>query len=365
MKQINRFYDERETMFSRERLKPSSKAYQAFYQAHPHLKSGDDKVRGMDFTKALRLETQRKKTLLTYMEEADKSIQSYHKRCEQANLSQQKTALDETSVKRFLTKLGAKDIGIVKLNDKHYYSHHGGNSDILNLDNYGQKIKKRFKTAIVYLLPMDVDYIKRAPHAEVLFESKRIYKNIAKIGMELVLYLKKHGHDALLQSEAYYLTPLVPLAYDAGLGEIGMPNHIVHPVYGNRLRLNAVLTDLPLVNDSPIDYGLDTLCKQCGLCLINCPNQSIKHKKRYVNDRVFYQFDEQSCFKMFKTSGTDCAICIQSCPLSYNLSKSFLNDVKNDRKKVDDLIKNHIDTHGRRPKNKTPLNFEESRDDHD
>lgn len=365
MKKHHIRYDERHTMFSRARLKPGTKPYQDFYQTHPHLKKGDDALRGMDFMQNIRKSQTFKDTFLPLIDNDDNLIKAYHKITEEKPVSKQQKPIDKTQIKALLKSFGAVDSGIVRLQEHHYYSHHGGVNDVLNLDNYGHAIKARYRSAIVYLVSMDEKAMRRAPHFEEMLETKNGYHAVANIGTRLTLYLKALGYPTLLQSEAFHLTPLVPLAYDSGMGEIGMSNHIIHPQYGDRIRLGAVLTDLDLTPDQPIDFGLEAFCAQCGLCLINCPNQAIKHKKRWVNNRQFYQFDEQSCFKMFKTSGTDCGVCIQSCPFSYHIDAALIAKMKDDEKSIDHVIKNHLHHHGRRPRIKEPLDIVKGEKDHE
>lgn len=357
MKKIYTPYDERHTIFSRVRLKPNTQNYRDFYHAHPHLKKGDDSIRGMDFMQNIRKDETFKQTFLPLIDNDDKLINAYHDITIKTPVTSKQNLLDKTQIKALLKSFGAIDSGIVTLRDEHYYTHHGGVNEGLGLDNYGKSIKARYRTAIVYIISMDKKAMQRAPHFEEMLETKNGYQKIANIGTRLTLFLKSNGYRTLLQSEAYYITPLVPLAYDAGLGEIGMSNHIIHPQYGDRIRIGAVLTDLTLKPDTPIHFGLRSFCAQCGLCLINCPNQAIKHKRRIVYDRVFYHFDEQSCFKIFKTAGTDCGVCIQSCPFSYHIDEKTIQWMENDSEKIDQTIKKHIAKNGRRPCIKQPLDI--------
>lgn len=351
-----KIYDERQTLFSRVRLQKGTKDYQQFYQSYPEYQSGDDAIRGMDFLNALRKSDEFKARVFPIFNENDHLTEHFYKAVETVKLKE-KTPVPKDfhhNIKALMKHYGALDVGIVHLKTHHYYSHKGYNRDYPK-QTYGEAIKTRYQTAIVYLVPMDEDHLKRAPHIESTLESLGAYLDIAYSGMRMATYLKQLGYRSTFQSEIYYLTPLVPLAVDAGLGEIGMHNHLMHPEYGNRVRIGAVLTDLPLKEDAPIDFGVEAFCKRCALCLMNCPMLSISFKKRMVNEKQFYKFNDQSCFKIFKNAGTDCGICIQSCPLSYNIGIARLMDAKNDPKKIDKLIQKHLNKHGRRPSIKTPL----------
>ena len=52
------------------------------------------------------------------------------------------------------------------------------------------------------------------------------------------------------------MTPTIPFGLMAGLGEMGRMNRLVSPLYGGAIRVETMLTDLPLALDKPIDFGL-------------------------------------------------------------------------------------------------------------
>jgi len=57
------------------------------------------------------------------------------------------------------------------------------------------------------------------------------------------------------------------VAQKAGLGWRGRNNLLVHPVYGSRLRLSTVLTELELQPDPVVDMD----CGECSACRKHCP----------------------------------------------------------------------------------------------
>lgn len=353
-------YDERNTMFSRARLKKNTKEYNAFYSKNPTLKQADDKVRGMDFQNTLRKSDQFKSLFFPLTSSNHRILTTFHTSVDEMKINKKQSIPNDfhRNIKAITKHYGANDVGIVKLTNDHYYSHHGGVNDGIGIiGNYGEATDKHYTHAIVYLIAMDKTYINRAPNFEELLETENTYLNIAYTGTRLALYLKSLGYDALLQSEAYYVTPLVPLAYDAGLGEIGLANHIITKKYGDNIRLGAVLTTMPLQADQPINFGLEAFCKRCALCLMNCPSKSIKHQTREVNGRMFYKFDDQTCFNLWKNTGTDCGICIQSCPFTQGIDPSLIDVAKNNPQKIDAIIKTHLEKNGRRASEKKPLDI--------
>jgi epoxyqueuosine reductase QueG len=61
-------------------------------------------------------------------------------------------------------------------------------------------------------------------------------------------------------------------AVAAGLGVLGRHNLVIHPRFGSRIVFSAILTELPLESDPPIQ---EELCDQCGLCVEVCPAHAL------------------------------------------------------------------------------------------
>jgi epoxyqueuosine reductase len=61
-------------------------------------------------------------------------------------------------------------------------------------------------------------------------------------------------------------------AQKAGIGSFGRNNLILHPEFGPAISLTSIITDAPLVPDSPFK---DKLCTECNLCVQQCPVDAI------------------------------------------------------------------------------------------
>lgn len=344
-------YDERETLFSRVDLKKDSKEYKEFYHKNPETKRLDDKVRRTPFRHKLRKSDQFKKLFFPIVENNKKFIKSLHDLHDQMPVKEKVDIPKgfEKNIKEITKYYGATEVGITKLNDLSYYSHFGGLNEALGItDNYGEEIKDRYDTAIVYTVLMDKELINRAPHYEELMATEEAYLKLAHVGARLSTYLKTLGYKSMFNSGEYYLAPLVPLALDAGLGEIGMCNHLVTKEHGDNVRLGAVFTNLDLKPDQQEDFGLQDFCSKCALCLMNCPSHAIQHHKRVVNGRTFYRFRDNECFEMWTKTGTDCGVCIQSCPFTQGVDLTKLARIKKEPQVIDEMIEEHMDKFGRR-----------------
>lgn len=353
-------YDERETLFSRINLEKDTVEYNEFYSKNKDLKVKDDSLRRISFRHVLRKSDKFKDLFFPLTENNKLYIKSLHEMVENFEVKDKEIDIPKgfsNNIKEIAKYYGATDVGIVKLDEYSYYSHHGGLNIGLGIDNYNEKIVPKYKTGIIFTVKMDLDMMNRAPNFEELLTTEQAYLRVAEICARLALYLKSIGYDAFANNSEIYLGPLVPLAYDAGLGEIGMSNHLITLEHGDNVRLGAVFTNIELDIDKPIDFGLEDFCKSCALCLINCPSHSITHHKRVVNGRGFYKFDENSCFDLWTKTGTDCGVCIQSCPFTQGIDLDKVKRMNNNPSLMKELVEEHLEIHGRRKYTKSDLNI--------
>ena len=360
-------YDERETLFSRLNLEKGTKDYKEFYSNNKNIKVKDDSLRRMSFRHTLKKSEQFKDLFFPLTSNNKLYIKNLHEMVEKYELKEKQEIPQgfNNNIKEIVKYYGATDVGIVKLDEYSYYSHFGGLSESLDIKNYGDVIQPKYKTGIIFTVKMDLDLMNRAPHFEELLTTEQAYLRVAEVGARLALYLKSLGYDSFSNNSEIYLAPLVPLAYDAGLGEIGMSNHLITLEHGDNVRLGAVFTNMELKVDKPVDFGLNEFCKKCALCLINCPSHSISHLPRMVNGRQFYKFDDNSCFELWTKGGTDCGICIQSCPFTQGIDLDKVKRMKDDPVLMDELVKEHLEIHGRRKYTKNDLDIVKIGEDND
>ena len=81
----------------------------------------------------------------------------------------------------------------------------------------------------------------------------------------VVRHLNEEGYRTVLEPG---LLSKKRMAQLAGLGCIGKNSLIINPVYGPWVRLRSIVTDAPLLPDTP--YTED-LCRDCDLCVKACP----------------------------------------------------------------------------------------------
>lgn len=173
-----------------------------------------------------------------------------------------------------------------------------------------------YEYAICVGLPMDRAEMEHVPQERAAIEVMRAYREVSRIAIEVGEYIRALGWPARAYGNPNSTDLLhIPLAIEAGLGQLGKHGSLISREYGSNFRLAAVLTDLPLVVDQPVDIGVDDLCLSCQRCVVDCPPGAIFKEKQLVRGERKWYVDFDKCIPYFvKTYG--CAICIEVCPWS-------------------------------------------------
>jgi len=130
-------------------------------------------------------------------------------------------------------------------------------------------------------------------------------------------YIRKLGYPARAHHARNYQVVLPPLLLMAGIGEMSRAGIVLNPFLGTRFKAAAVTTDLPLMPDKPIDFGLQEFCQKCLNCADECPTKAIsKGDKVMDNGYEHWKFDADRCtpFRVINQGGSSCGRCIKVCP---------------------------------------------------
>lgn len=308
-------FDERDTMFSRQKLVPGSKRFEEYYKQNPRNKSLDNKFRrwpgllqpGSKYFDPV---------LFSSARSIFNEVDSLHPRVEEKPASIKDAGRPEiftSSILQMSRKLGAYSSGITKLEEYHVYSV-GGRGD-----RYGKEFPAVHKFAIALTVEMDYHMMRAAPAAPTVVESARQYLNSGKIAVELAEYIRSRGFQARAHIDANYqvICPLV--ARDAGLGEIGRMGLLMTPTLGPRVRIAVVTTDMPLLPASARpDPVLIDFCRHCEKCAKVCPGQSVPYGMEKENDGIKrWKINSESCYTYWCQAGTDCGRCVIVCPFAH------------------------------------------------
>lgn len=219
---------------------------------------------------------------------------------------------DMTSeIKELAMKFGAGSVGISPMIKQALYKHGEIN----------------YTNAIVILYPMDGNEMKYVTTNRAGAETMRAYMEITKAAITISEEIRAMGWRARAYCEGADLLH-IPLAINAGLGELGKHGSLICREFGSSMRIATVLTDLPLNHDKPIDIAVDDLCIGCRRCTIDCPVDAISDDKQMVRGEEKWYVDFDKCVPYF-TETAGCGICIEVCPWSkpdrgFSLSEKLL-----------------------------------------
>ena len=203
-------------------------------------------------------------------------------------------------IKAAARRLGAPLVGVAEVTEEDLY----------------EGREPGLRHAICLGLPMDRAEMRHAPQARAAAEVMRTYRAIARVAVRLAEHIRAMGWPARAYGNPNSTDVLmIPMAVRAGLGQLGKHGSMIGVEHGSNFRLAAVLTDLPLALDAPVDIGVDDLCFVCRRCVDDCPPRAIFEEKQWVRgDRKWY-VDFDKCIPYFAES-RGCGICIAVCPWS-------------------------------------------------
>ena len=173
-------------------------------------------------------------------------------------------------------------LGVCELPPYAVYSH---KFDFRNPDAGEVPIELDHKYAIAVLVDQDYrtsqaytgnDWISNAM-------SMMSYATSGFIAIILAEYIRRLGYPAKAHYAPFYDIVLPPILLWAGLGEMSrIGDTVVHPFIGPRHKGAVVTTDLPLLPDKPIDFGLQDFCSKCKKCARECPSGAISDGEKVL-----------------------------------------------------------------------------------
>jgi len=216
-------------------------------------------------------------------------------------------------IKAFGYFLKADIVGTCRVPVSAYYSH----------NKQGNPIDVRYENAIVLVMRKEQNAMRASTGSDWIGDpvSFQAYQHLSLATETVANYVRRLGWDASAQYGPSlvnrYAVLIPPLLLLAGIGEVSRAGIILNPYLGLGFKAAAVLTNMPLVPDKPIDFGLQSFCEHCRICAQNCPSKAIS-----MGDKVMYngyetwKLDTRRCasFNFTNKKGTMCNRCVKSCP---------------------------------------------------
>jgi len=233
-------------------------------------------------------------------------------------------------VKKAARFFGASLVGVCELDRRWLYSY--AYNPLADGDKRSEKIEmpEDYKYAVMMSIEMDYIGMNCSPARTHSGASGLGYSKMAFTAGLLAQYIRGLGYKAIPIGN--HITCSIPLAIDAGLGELGRNGLLITPEFGPRVRLCEVFTDLPLVCDSSIEFGVWDFCMKCERCAEECPSLAIMcgaptEKPSNISNReglLRWPINAEKCFAFWAANGSACSNCVRVCP--FNKPSGWLHD---------------------------------------
>jgi len=193
-------------------------------------------------------------------------------------------------------------------------------------DKEGRPIEPKFKNAIVLVMGKEWNAVHASTGSDWLGDpiSFQAYQHLGLIAETMANYISRLGWEASPQYGPSFVNKysvlMPPLLLRAGIGEVSRTGIVLNPFLGLGYKAAAILTNMPIVFDKPIEFGVQRFCQDCKICAENCPSHAIP-----TGDKVMYngyetwKLDVRRCasFNFTNKKGTMCNRCVKSCPWTH------------------------------------------------
>ncbi len=231
-------------------------------------------------------------------------------------------------IKKAARFLGASRVGICQLDRRWVYSH---SFHFAAREHKELELPEEYKFAIVMIFEMDYELARTSPTWIAEGTEGKGYSAMAYTAAMVAQFVRGLGYKAIPSGNDTTLN--IPLAIDAGLGELGRNGLLMTPEYGPRVRISEVLTDLPLLPDEPLEFGVTKFCEQCQKCARYCPGQAIMSEERTTqpnnisnaSGELKWPINAEKCFDFWARNEGSCMNCIRVC--SFNKPTGWVHSI--------------------------------------
>ncbi|MBI4332329.1 MAG: 4Fe-4S binding protein [Chloroflexi bacterium] len=306
---------------ARSELNPGSEQYNAFYKMYPELEEYDKKLR--PFVTEEQKERQKEslfgeEALALALNNACR-IDHFLSREAEGPVNPRRVIMTPEkaarTIKGVARHLGADLVGIARINPAWVYTHSRVNTDGLRIGNpipldqpYGVVMAVAYHDFDMLLAGRGISLVGNIETDHIVFCLGAV------LGVRMTSFIRNLGYNASYRGGR---VQAVPLAVDAGLGEVGRAGMLNTKKYGPAIRLVTVTTDLPMAPDGPVDIGVKDLCRKCKKCAEVCPVGAITDRDEQENVRgvKLWPVDGEKCWRHRAAMGSDCACfyCLSAC----------------------------------------------------
>lgn len=186
-------------------------------------------------------------------------------------------------------------------------------------DARGTPLEMDLRYAIVFVVEKHLPTTHASDGSDWILDciSHQTYQQLAVQTETVANYIRRLGYNAEASNMRNYKTLLAPLLLQAGIGELSRMGIVINPFIGSNFKAAAVLTDMELEPDKPVDFGLQEYCGRCTICAEQCRGQAISYgaKELYNGyERWILNIDKCASFAFLNSKGAFCGRCNKVCP---------------------------------------------------
>jgi ferredoxin len=318
-------YDCRDHVYTRFAMKEGTAPYEDYYRRHPEKKSIDEenkKRADRSGKKLLEKDPINEQLAIAgfwrawIMSRPDYiDLRGRNYTLPAGRVRQEKVNPDPRQMTRKIKALGlhlgAGKVRIAKLDQRWVYSYKP-------VPEYGEPYVFDYPYVICLAVPQHPYFVDNHTGLSETWETGWVYSYATFISYAIADYIRTLGWNA--RPVPTLNTPYLvsPLFVDCGMGEDGRCGYTVTKEFGNNWRPGGIGTDLPLVPDKPVDFGLQDFCEKCSLCAEKCPSGALsKGGREVVRGYLKWQMDAEKCYTYWCTTGHPCGVCQSVCPWNH------------------------------------------------
>ncbi|HDQ93471.1 MAG TPA: hypothetical protein ENN89_05040 [Synergistetes bacterium] len=329
--------DERDTIFSRMALPEGSNIFDEYYSINPDKRDTDNVLRSLPALGSPESPTW--DPMGSALTDSIFSLLSDMRPLSEGEPSRDPVETDPERLNRWVlgaaSYLGADDAGIAAINPDLWYSHRGRREE-----SWGSPVKEDHPYAVAIISAMDPSMIHKGPLAPVMAESARGYLRSGVTAIALACGIREMGYNARAHTDGNYLVVAPRVAFEAGLGVFGRSGLLIHRRFGPCARISVVTTDMPLLpgHPDPSADAVKNFCSLCGRCSKHCPGRAIPEGTPDLDKSVPWPLDAEKCYGAWRKMGTDCGVCISTCPFTAGLDWDELEEAKDDAPRLESIL---------------------------
>ena len=295
--------------------------------------------------------------------QSDKPATAWQSELEPAPTGRPETSPEEASqiVRKAAALFGADQVGFAELDRRWVYSHYFDEetkkdypikfSDEEGYEQYHQPMRLEDGTRVIpkemkYVVVMlhewgkDLDGTEHAPTLLTEGLSTLAYARMAPTLWMVAEFIRGLGYNAIPAANDTALS--IPLAVDAGLGQVGRHGLLINPKVGARCRISKIFTDLPLDPAGAVDSGITEFCNACLKCVPKCGTKAITTGERSFEPLdesnaagvLSWKVDAKKCMTFQNRVGSTCSTCVRRCAWTkppnrmYAIPRFFIRNFK-------------------------------------